>query len=213
MRVILIVLYSLSRKMHLKGIFLLDCVNWGSKVPQLVHGLKLACWMHGWSAAMAGTCRVLGCINETQDWVPWSCNHLKQVDKMLRLSMVRTGRGYRLIGAQATSIFPTLATLYINPQDRDKYLNVGIGKRHEKQFRDVNKKDVRAWEKVEKVQAVILCDLSQFAMKFHEFFKHYQNNICQWVSAYAVIRGRKITDKILFQQIMRQFWNSSTRWV
>lgn len=63
---------------------------------------------------------------------------------MLRLSMVRTGRGYRLIGAQATSIFPTLATLYINPQDRDKYLNVGIGKRHEKQFRDVNKKDVRA---------------------------------------------------------------------
>jgi hypothetical protein len=60
-------LYSLSRKMHLKGILLLDCVNWGSKVSQLVYGLKLACWMHEWSAAMTRTCRVLRCINETQD--------------------------------------------------------------------------------------------------------------------------------------------------
>lgn len=60
-------LYSLSRKMYLKGILLLDCVNWGSKVPQLVYGLKLACWMHRRSAAMTRTCRVLGSINETQD--------------------------------------------------------------------------------------------------------------------------------------------------
>ena len=54
-------LYRMSRKVYLKGILLLDCVNWGSKVPQLVY------WMDGWWTGMTGTCGVLGCINETQD--------------------------------------------------------------------------------------------------------------------------------------------------
>lgn len=73
-----IILYNLSRKMHLKGILLLDCVNWGSKVPQLVYGLKLASGMNWWSAAMTRTCRVLGCVNETQYWVSWSCSHVER---------------------------------------------------------------------------------------------------------------------------------------
>ena len=84
-------LYSLSRKTHLKGILLLDSFNWGSKVPHLVYRLKLAYWMHGWAAAMARTCRVLGCINETQDWVPWSCNHVERVDKTLLLTGLYKG--------------------------------------------------------------------------------------------------------------------------